>query len=652
MLNLFNKNSIGLDIADHTIEVAELEKTGDGIGIVSLGRIKMAPGIVESGRIKDEEKLLTAVKKVFARAKPVSIINREIIFGLPESQVYTSVFVLKTESSDEREQLIYEEVRKTVPLAEDDLTYSYRIIGHEEGSERILLVATSKEVVLEWQNFFKKAGLDIKIFDIETLAVFRGLFSKTPEKPSFLIDIGSKTTNIAIFDKKGLRYSYSVLKAGDYFTENIAKELGITPEKAEEEKIKTDLTKDNEIADILIKSLVPIVEEIKPLLLHFQKQNENKRGEVILIGGSSQIKGLANYLSDNLGAKVRLGGKGSSLVYLESVGLALRGFDSKWNRKDPAIEMIKEEKDKKENEEEETPFSQAVNTQTDINTEVNDRDEFSLEDQELENQNRDYQKSLLKLKKQKNILKFVLITGVILIGGSFLYRSGQKSSEEMLPNTAFQDYQFPKFMNLQAPVAIKASEYSVDRIKGRIISNENEKNPEESLIKIGSNEWLAYLGIDAQKMFISEVEKNINTEFILDTIEYQGVELSDNPAIYFLKGKINILTKQESFEKTEKEETVVVPKEIESEILEEEVPQDSEEEVLENTELEEQVLIKDTPTGWLNVRSGPDVTYTIITKVNPGEKYIIIEETEGWVKIKLSENEEGWVYDSYVDKLE
>ena len=649
MLNLFNKNSIGLDIADQTIEVAELEKTGDDIGIVSLGRTKMDPGIVELGRIKDEEKLLKEVKKVFARAKPISIINREIIFGLPESQVYTSVFVLKTESKDEREQLIYEEVRKTVPLVEDDLTYSYRIIGHDEAGERILLVATSKEVVLEWQNFFKKAGLDVKIFDIETLAVFRGLFSKTPDKPTFLIDIGSKTTNIAIFDKKGLRYSYSVLKAGDYFTENIAKALEIPIEKAEKEKTKTDLTKDNQLVGVLIRSLEPIVEEIKPLLNHFQKQNENKRGEVVLIGGSSQIKGLANYLSDALGVKVRLGGTGPSLVYLESIGLALRGFDSKWDKKDPSIEIIKEEK-AKEKVDEKSPFLRVVNTEVKPNTSINIENDFDLGNQDLENQ-----KNLLKLKKQKKILMFILITGIVLVGASFLYRSGQKSSEEKLPNTAFQDYQFPKFMNLQVPVAIGESEYSADRVRGRKISSENEKKPEESLIKVNSNEWLAYSEMDAQKMFISEIEKNINVEFILDSIEHQSVEPSDNPVVYFLKSKVNILTKEEFILKEEKEEVIIVPEKEEEETSEEKSeiisPQDFEEEVSEDTESEEQVLIKNTPTGWLNVRSGPDVTYIIITKINPGEKYIIIEEKEEWVKIKLSEDEEGWVYSVYVEKI-
>ncbi|MCK5591229.1 MAG: pilus assembly protein PilM [Candidatus Pacebacteria bacterium] len=650
MLNLFNKNSIGLDIADQTIEVAELEKTGDDIGIVSLGRTKMDPGIVELGRIKDEEKLLKEVKKVFARAKPISIINREIIFGLPESQVYTSVFVLKTESKDEREQLIYEEVRKTVPLVEDDLTYSYRIIGHDEAGERILLVATSKEVVLEWQNFFKKAGLDVKIFDIETLAVFRGLFSKAPDNPTFLIDIGSKNTNIAIFDKKGLRYSYSVLKAGDYFTEKIAEALGISIEKAEEEKIKTDLIKDNQLVGVLIRSLEPIVEEIKPLLNHFQKQNENKRGEVVLIGGSSQIKGLADYLSDALGAKVRLGGTGPSLVYLESIGLALRGFDSKWDKKDPSIEIIKEEKKGKKEVDEESPFLRVVNTEVEPSNRVNVEDDFGLDNQDLGNQ-----KSLLKLKKQKKILMFILITGILLVGASFLYRSGQRSLEEKLPNTAFQDYQFPKFMNLQVPVAIEESEYSVDRVRGRKISSENEKKPEESLIKVNSNEWLAYSEMDAQKMFISEIEKNINVEFILDNVEYQSVEPSDNPVVYFLKSKVNILTKEEFILKEEKEEVVIVPEKEEEETSEEKSeiisPQDFEEEVSEDTESEEQVLIKNTPTGWLNVRSGPDVTYIIITKINPGEKYIIIEEKEEWVKIKLSEDEEGWVYSVYVEKI-
>ena len=65
------------------------------------------------------------------------------------------------------------------------------------------------------------------------------------------------------------------------------------------------------------------------------------------------------------------------------------------------------------------------------------------------------------------------------------------------------------------------------------------------------------------------------------------------------------------------------------------------------------VKIKDTPTGWLNVRSEPSTTgkeETIIETISPGEIYKFIEMTDnGWYKIEYAKGKEGWVAAQYVE---
>ncbi len=62
------------------------------------------------------------------------------------------------------------------------------------------------------------------------------------------------------------------------------------------------------------------------------------------------------------------------------------------------------------------------------------------------------------------------------------------------------------------------------------------------------------------------------------------------------------------------------------------------------------VVIKDTPTGFLRMRSDPSITATEVGQVKPSEKYPLLSEIAGWVKIKLP-NIFGWVSDQYVDKI-
>jgi len=63
------------------------------------------------------------------------------------------------------------------------------------------------------------------------------------------------------------------------------------------------------------------------------------------------------------------------------------------------------------------------------------------------------------------------------------------------------------------------------------------------------------------------------------------------------------------------------------------------------------ILIKDTPTGWLRVREEPTLNASESGKVNPGEKFPLLEEQEGWYKIKMA-TMEGWISSVYSEKKE
>ena len=59
-----------------------------------------------------------------------------------------------------------------------------------------------------------------------------------------------------------------------------------------------------------------------------------------------------------------------------------------------------------------------------------------------------------------------------------------------------------------------------------------------------------------------------------------------------------------------------------------------------------------TPTGWLRVRSAPNLSGTEITTVNVGDIFPVIEEGSGWVKINISEDTQGWVSSIYIELSE
>jgi len=61
--------------------------------------------------------------------------------------------------------------------------------------------------------------------------------------------------------------------------------------------------------------------------------------------------------------------------------------------------------------------------------------------------------------------------------------------------------------------------------------------------------------------------------------------------------------------------------------------------------------VKDTPTGWLRVRSQPNLAGTEVGRINTGDTVSILEEKPGWLKVKISAGLEGWASSDYLQLL-
>lgn len=679
MVNILSKKSVGLDIADHTIEVVELVKTGSTIKVSSLGRFELDAGIVERGRIKDEKKLAAAVKQVFAQAKPQPIITKEVVFSLPENQVYTHVFKLDTHTKEDRDVLVLKEIQGSIPVKKERLFFSYKAL-HEEpvqgkkSKAEILVVAAEKDAVLEWQKFFKSLDIEVKVFDIEVLATFRGLADVRGRLANIvLVDIGAATTNIAIFDNKGLRYSYSINIAGDKLTEGIEDSLKVEKDEAERQKMVLGLSnKDEQIFFALIRSLQLISEEIKTALRYIKEKNGYDIQEMVLVGGTSQLSGILDYFSTNLDLRVRVGRPAiidekvenvqNSLFYIEAIGLALRGIDKRLDQKDPGIFTgIKKEPEVEEGlkikKEEESKEEEVLIT---IKEKLGYDSKFfpSVSDVQEEK----------KTGSKKNILVALILIGIILIVGAYWFRGSSKEKGGKEPQSQIEQYTKVQTFELKIPVAVDSSEYTSDMVEGRIIENIIEsaedynkavvdsKTAVEKELKEGEKlwlepvselldevtfpvtiRWLVFVEEDANSLFLEEVNKlnKENIEFRLNNIKKNDIEATDDPNIFYLVG--GVVVSLNELIKTEDE--MEAPEW--GEVLE------SEEEVVETSA---SISIKETETGWLRVRGGAGTSYQEITRVYPGETYLLLEESSGWYKIKLDEEREGWIAGRYATK--
>lgn len=63
-----------------------------------------------------------------------------------------------------------------------------------------------------------------------------------------------------------------------------------------------------------------------------------------------------------------------------------------------------------------------------------------------------------------------------------------------------------------------------------------------------------------------------------------------------------------------------------------------------------EVLVKQTPTGFLRVRDKPSLSGSEIGQVKPGDTLVLLEEQESWDRVRLPNGIEGYVSSLYVEK--
>jgi len=186
-------------------------------------------------------------------------------------------------------------------------------------------------------------------------------------------------------------------------------------EEAEKQKWQIDIRKGDTEASVLIKAIQPILNELKTAFKYFEKTSNEKVEEIIIVGGSAKVKGLIEYLSANLEMKVKVGtsilrDKKAKLLYLEAIGLAIRGVDKKWDKIDPAIPN-------------ETVSESIVKEKKEPKIEIQEK--FGEKEEVVD-------------KSKRYLFLSIIIIGIILLALSFWYRNNQRQKRQLIKEQAIE----------------------------------------------------------------------------------------------------------------------------------------------------------------------------------------------------------------------
>jgi len=329
-----NQEAFGLDISDLSFKIAKLKKRGRGFKLASLGEFSLEPEIISQGEIKNEKALTKAIKDSLGKVEGERLKTKNVVVSLPEEKAFLQVIQMPLMAEEELRSAVKFEAENYIPMPIEKVYLDFQIIKPVVGSLDhldVLIAALPRKTVDPYFSALQKAGLKPVVFEIESQATARALIEKgrTPHR-ILIIDLGATRTRFIVFAGFSIRFTSSIPVCGDVFDKAIAKGLKVSAEEAERLKVEYGIakfeqknkdfndgknSKGEKVFEILVPPLTDLLEQIKKCLSYYHShhghehlpKNEKKVGKILLCGGGGNLKGICDFLSQELGMPVEFG---------------------------------------------------------------------------------------------------------------------------------------------------------------------------------------------------------------------------------------------------------------------------------------------------------------------------------------------------------
>lgn len=260
--------------------------------------------------MKNPEALGVIIKKVFDEAKAPRFAH----VALPEEAAY--VFTMDIPDCRDRNQvrtIIEFEFEGRVPLKPEQAVYDYDITDPQPDGvgARIAVTVFPKDIVEGYTQAFEYAQVTLASLEIEARSIARAIVSPKHEGATLVVDFGRARTGIAILKGSIPIFTSTVEVGGDSITAVLIDVLKVDEEQVEIFKNEKGILakgEDAPAAEATLGTAAALADEIKRHYEYWDSQR-NEQGErvtpitqVLLTGGSSNLKGLPEYLAGRVRA--------------------------------------------------------------------------------------------------------------------------------------------------------------------------------------------------------------------------------------------------------------------------------------------------------------------------------------------------------------
>jgi len=318
------RTRIGVDVGSTAVRVAEVA-VGDIPVVVRAAQAPLAPGVVESGEVRQPEAVAEALREVWAKS---GVRSKQVHLGVGNQRVVVREIALPWLPEKELRDTLAFQVQEFIPMASDEAVLDFDPLDElDQGGRRmvrILLVAAHRGMVNALVEAALAAKLDPQGIDLTPFAVIRAVgtgdegLDLDSSGDEAIIDIGAQITSISVHDRGVTRFVRMLPSGGSDITLALASGLGVDDDVAERlkrgERVQVEgegakpLPEAAEIRKLALTRAGNFVDEVRSSLEFYTAQMPDAQiGRVLVVGGGSRLDGMLELLQERLPVPVDRG---------------------------------------------------------------------------------------------------------------------------------------------------------------------------------------------------------------------------------------------------------------------------------------------------------------------------------------------------------
>jgi type IV pilus assembly protein PilM len=337
------RQCIGLDIGSSSIKLVQVKAARKSFSLQNFGIEPLPPGAIVDGAIANPGAVAESIRNL---SKRIHLRGKDIALAVSGNSVIIRRLHIPAMQGPALAEQMEWEVKQNIPFARDEVIVDWEVLvpRTSDGQMEVVLVAAKREIVEQYVEAVKAAGLNPVIVDTDAFAMQNAIENAmgfSDNETVAVINIGAHFSTIVIISDGKPVFHRNLAAGGDTFTEAIRHRLAVGIDGAEAYKVGGggSVGAAEVVPQEVHRVLAQISEQVSS---EFQRTIDFYLGDavganlarVFLTGGSALVPQLPKAIQDRARVPVAI------FDPFASIGVDAKRFDTEYLRANAPVATV------------------------------------------------------------------------------------------------------------------------------------------------------------------------------------------------------------------------------------------------------------------------------------------------------------------------